>query len=298
MELAGIVMLFAFPVGPVALGAWAWWRSRGSGDQGSAQRLALWPGALNASLYLALAFNAVYFVQELFLAWPKSRLPGVEAVVYHNNHGWRGDHPEVLVYQGTGALAIVVLGALLTTLGVLARGRLRGLHAALWWTACMALGLGLPQVLVAALHPGNDVSQAFEALELSRAAIDLLAVVSAAGVAAFGIYFARPLLATAPAAALATARGRVVYALRFAVLPLLAGSVIAWPNRAPPIEHLTMPFFSGLFVLSWTLAAVALTPPPPPAGDRLHRRVDGILIAVSLVVLALFRLVLARGVWV
>ena len=109
MEPAGVLLLIAFPVGPILLGLYAWLRLRGQPSPFQPPPVPLWPGVLNATLYFALAFNLVYFVQEFFLAWPKSLLPGVEGVVYHNNHGWRGDHPDVLLYQGAGAAAVMAI---------------------------------------------------------------------------------------------------------------------------------------------------------------------------------------------
>ena len=295
MDPSGIMLLFAFPAGPLLLGGYAWWRTRGTSPSATEVAVPLWPGVLNASLYFALAFNLIYFVQEFFLAWPKSLLPGVDAVVYHNNHNWSGDHPDVILYQGAGALAIIVLGALLTAIGTLLGKRLRGAHPIIWWSACMGLALGLIQISIAAMHPDNDVGQAFEFLGLATEVRQLLAFLNVTAVIAFGTYFVRPLLAMAPAGALTTPRSRVLYTLKFAVVPLVAGTLIAWANRAPPIGHLTMPLFSGLFILPWTLAAAAITPVPTPVTDRLHRGVDWPLIIVSLVVLFVFRLVLAEG---
>lgn len=295
MEPAGILLLITFPFGPALLGTYAWYRCRGQTTSAPAIAIPLFPGVINASLAMALAFNAVYFVQEFFLAWPKSLLPGVEAVVYHNNHGWSGEHPDIILYQGAGALAIIILGLLLSVLGQVAGNRLKGFHPILWWSACMALGLGLVQVPIAAMHPDNDVGQAFDFLALSATVRLLLAFLCCATAIAFGLWLHKPLLAMAPPGALTTARARVIYVLKFAMLPLVLGSLIAWANRAPPIGHLTMPLFSGLFVLPWTLAVAALMPPPSAATDRVHRAWDWRLLIVSLIVLAIFRLVLAAG---
>lgn len=295
MNLSGIMMLLAFPVGPLLFGGYAWWRVRGTRAAPPGAAVPAWPGTLNASLSAALAFNLVYFVQEYFLAWPKSRLPGVDAVVYHNNHGWSGDHPDVLLYQGTGAVAILTLGALLVGVVVLLGRRLRGAYPFVWWSACMALGLGLIQVSIATMHPDNDVGEAFEHLGLSTTARGFIAFLATAAVIAFGAWLARPLLATAPEGALATPRARVLYALEFAIVPLAAGSLIAWANRAPPIGHFTMPLIAGLFVLPWTVVAAALIPAPAPITDRLHRGVDRTLIVASVIVLLVYRLVLAPG---
>lgn len=299
MQFAGILMLIAFPVGPLALGVYAWLKLRQQ-EVAPAQPepVAWWPGVLNASLCFALAFNLVYFVQEFFLAWPKALLPGVEAVVYHNNHGWRGDHPDVLIYQGAGAVAIAVMAALLIALGLALGRRLKGWAPMLWWTVALASGLGLVQFVIAAMHPDNDVGQAFDALQLSPLSRNLIAAICAAGLIGVGLLLARAFLSLAPVGSVATARSRVLYLLKFMLIPLLAGTLIAWANRAPPLGHLTMPLFSGLAILPWVLAAAVLPPAPEPVTDRLHRGVDLPLIGVSIVVLLLFRLVLAQGVWV
>ena len=167
MEPAGILLLIGFPIGPLLLGIFAWWKTKELASTGAGVNVPLWPGALNVSLFFALAFNLIYFVQEFFLAWPKSLLPGVDAVVYHNNHNWSGDHPDVILYQGAGAVAIVLLGALLTIMGRITARSAGSWSPLLWWSACLALGLGLIQFPIAAMHPDNDVGQAMEFLQLS-----------------------------------------------------------------------------------------------------------------------------------
>jgi hypothetical protein len=295
VEPAGIVLLLVFPVGPLLLGLYSWRKSRASNPSTEGTKVDSWPGILNASLYYALAFNLVYFVQEFFLAWPKSLLPGVGAVVYHNNHNWSGDHPEVILYQGAGAVAIVVLGIVLTAIGSISRSAFGRWNPLLWWSACMALGLGLVQFSIAAMHPDNDVGQAFDYLALSSQSRLAIAVIAAALTIAFGIFFARPILSLAPEGSIKSARNRVIYVLKFAIVPILVGSVIAFANRAPPMGHLTMPIFTGLFVLPWTLAAAALTPTQKPVKNRLHDGIDWQVIIVSVFVLLIFRTILANG---
>jgi hypothetical protein len=55
----------------------------------------------------ALAFNIIFFIQELFLALGKRWL-GLKAVLYHNNHNWYGEHPMDDLAQGYGAVAIFI----------------------------------------------------------------------------------------------------------------------------------------------------------------------------------------------
>jgi hypothetical protein len=64
---------------------------------------------LSALLY-TMAFNLVFFVQELFLVLPKAFTPGLRPTLFHNNHLWEGEHPLASLFQGTGALATFLLG--------------------------------------------------------------------------------------------------------------------------------------------------------------------------------------------
>lgn len=66
--------------------------------------------ALSALLY-TVAFNLVFFVQELFLVLPKAFTPGLQPTLFHNNRLWEGEHPLASLFQGTGALATFLLGS-------------------------------------------------------------------------------------------------------------------------------------------------------------------------------------------
>ena len=106
---------------------------------------------------------------------------------------------------------------------------------------------------------------------------------------------AAPLLACAPAGAVATPWARVRYLLLFALLPMFIGTVLAFAYRAPPMGHLTMPLFSALFFLPWSIAVAALLPAPEPVSDRMHRAPDIGLLVANLVLLAIYWLILAPG---
>src|SRR3546814_12865015 len=75
-----------------------------------------WPLTINSALIYTLAFTLVFFTQELFLVVPKALTPGLRPTLYHNNHGWEGDHPLASLFQGTGALAIFITGVLFALL--------------------------------------------------------------------------------------------------------------------------------------------------------------------------------------
>lgn len=62
---------------------------------------------INSAVLYALAFNLIFFIQELFLALGKRWL-GLRAVLYHNNHNWYGEHPMDDLAQGYGAVSIFI----------------------------------------------------------------------------------------------------------------------------------------------------------------------------------------------
>ena len=66
-----------------------------------------WPLIINSAVLYALAFNLIFFIQELFLALGKRWL-GLKAYLYHNNHGWDGEHPQAALAQGYGAASIFI----------------------------------------------------------------------------------------------------------------------------------------------------------------------------------------------
>lgn len=61
---------------------------------------------VTSALLYTLAFNLIFFIQELFLVLSKALSPGLRATLYHNNHRWEGDNPLASLLQGTGAVAI------------------------------------------------------------------------------------------------------------------------------------------------------------------------------------------------
>src|SRR5262245_8019190 len=69
-----------------------------------------WSTVFVSALLYALAFNLIFFVQEVFLVVPKALTPGLHPTLFHNNHLWTGDNPLASLFQGTGALATAIVG--------------------------------------------------------------------------------------------------------------------------------------------------------------------------------------------
>jgi len=169
---------------------------------------------LSALLYV-LAFNLTFFIQELFLVVPKALTPGLEPTLFHNNHNWKGDNPLASLFQGTGALAILLTGVACALLVWRDVGRhATTLRLFLIWTAFNGLFQALPQVLAGAFIPGNDVGMAMDYLQVSGPAKTAAALVAVAAIPPLALWLAHRFLDFAPdAAQVATARGRTVPAL-------------------------------------------------------------------------------------
>jgi hypothetical protein len=113
--------------------------------------------AICSALLYTLAFNLTFFVQELFLVLPKAFTPGLRPTLFHNNHSWQGEHPLASLFQGTGALAIFLTGLGCALLLRRASARSATAHLFLIWVAYNGFFQSLPQVVIGAFNPRNDV---------------------------------------------------------------------------------------------------------------------------------------------
>ena len=156
-----------------------------------------WRLTASSALLYAFAYNLTFFIQELFLVLPKALLPGVHPTLFHNNHTWQGDNSLTSLFQGTGALATFVSGALCAR-------RLRRRPPAstalrLWliWMTYNWLLQALSQVVVGALLPADDVGMAMDYLGLGPAGKTLAALLALAAIPAIALKLTRRLLALA-----------------------------------------------------------------------------------------------------
>src|SRR5476651_43789 len=111
--LIGIAVALVLIVAPLLLGLTGLLTARRAPVQAGSGRAIAWNWKLTitSALLYALAFNLIFFVQELFLVLPKALTPGLRPVLFHNNHTWAGANPLASLLQGTGALAILATGA-------------------------------------------------------------------------------------------------------------------------------------------------------------------------------------------
>jgi hypothetical protein len=288
-----IAIALVLLVAPLAFAAYGW-RVHGRGPRELRPPVA-WDWRMSAAslLFYVLAFNLTFFVQELFLVLPKAFVPGLQPVLYHNNHGWTGSHPLAELFQGTGALATLLLG--LACALRLRGGRDRAwVRLLLFWLAFCGMFMALPQMVMAALLPQGDVGRAMAWLGWGEAARTVVALVALAAMPACAFWLMRPLLALVGGSA--GARHRRVFL--GATLPALLAIVLIVPFRMPRewIEVLLVPLIVTLPGLVWLQAGAWVGDVPHrPGEERACWPLAGALLSV-LVLLAVFHLVLKPGI--
>ena len=244
-------------------------------------------GLAASTLLCALAFSLTFFIQEVGLVVPKALVPGLDPILYHNDHDWRGDAPVAELLQGGGAIATLLSGLAFLWLA----GRI-GPDRPAWrlfafWMAFQGLFQALSQAAVGSLIAGNDVGRALTYMgigPLARLALLPLAVI---GLFAAGRALARryPLVT-----------GRPDRATALALLATLAlATLLTIPFRVPrePVEVVLIPLVVHVVGLGWLTLGLATTtaaqPPPGAAGLAIPA-------AALAAVLAFFQLVLRPGV--
>ena len=233
-QLIVIASLLTVVVAPLLWGAWGLLRTRSAAIAAPARSPWNWRATLHSSLLYAFSFGLIFFIQELFLVVPKALTPGLRPTLFHNNHHWDGDNPLAHLFQGTGALAIVLVALACVAWLKLRPPRRMGWRLFAIWMAFHGFFQSLPQVVVGSVLPQNDVGMAFDYLQLSPAiklSLGLLALPLIAGLA---IGFARPLLALAPGSAdIATPARRSAFVFRIATLPALLALPLIIAMRVP-----------------------------------------------------------------
>lgn len=244
---------------------------------------------LHSTLLAVLAFNLVFFLQEVFLVLPKALAPGLSPTLFHNNHAWSGDDPIAELLQGTGALAILVIA-----LGSLAFLRRAGggatLRLLLVWIAFSGFYQALPQVVIGALAPMNDVGRAMTWMGMGDSAKFVAAAIAGLMMLVAGRALAPLFLAFAPDGK----AGRTI--LRVAVLPALIAIPLILPFRIPGSwdQVLLVPIImNGTGALFVQLGALHARPGPSPFAP--FSPVAGILALLALV-LGFFQIVLRPGI--
>lgn len=252
-----------------------------------------WTPVIHSMLAFVLAFNLTFFIQELFLVLPKSMVPGLTATLYHNNHDWNGNAAIAELYQGTGALAIFGSGLIFS---LIARNMASPSHFVLWM-AFNGLFMSLPQFVVGAIAPGNDMGRAYDYLAIGPAGESLLAVAAMAAMPVAGVWLGRQFLRAAwDQRQLGSYCCRFGFLLRTAGLPALAAIPIIILFRVPRefIEVIAAPFLVPLLGYGW-LQLAAFRPGLVQARGVRPESTVPLLLAVACL-LVVFHWVLAPGI--
>ena len=257
-----------------------------------------WRLTVTSALLYVLAFNLTFFIQELFLVLPKAFTPGVRPTLFHNDHGWEGDHPLVKLFQGTGALATFLTAA---ACAVVLRRDSKGssaLRLLLIWMAYSGFFMSLPQVVVGAIVPQNDVGMAMEYLGFGVTAKTLAALVALALIPPLALWLTRQLLSVAESPAdIADPGARTRFIFQIATLPALVAIAMIVAFRVPRewIEVVMVPVVVTIIGIVWMQAGAWRIRDVNAVGRPGDRAIVYSLAAVVMLLL-LFQLVLRPGV--
>ena len=253
--------------------------------------------AASALLY-TLAFNIVFFIQELFLVVPKAFVPGLRPTLFHNNHTWEGYNPLAYLFQGTGALATLLTGIVCALLLGRGRGRSSTSRLFLIWMAYHGFFMSLPQVVVGAFLPANDVGRAMEYLGLSADVKTSVAAFAFAAMPLLGVGLIRPLLSLAEdPREIDSAVARTRFVFRAATLPAVVAIALIIPFRVPRnwIEVVIVPAVVTLLGIIWIQAGAWAIRGAAARGDARNMSVVR-LAGAAVALLLVFQVVLRRGI--
>ena len=258
-KLIGIAVALVLVAGPLLLGLTGLIRARSKSAGAVPEPVKPWNWTLtiNSALLYALAFNLTFFVQELFLVVPKALTPGLRPTLFHNNHSWEGENPLASLFQGTGALAIFLTGVACVLLLRRGPGRSSTVRLFVIWMAYNGFFQALPQVVIGAISPRNDVGMAMNYLRLVTTAKTGAALVALFAIPTAALWLLRPLLGLAEdPACIASARARTRFVFRVATLPALSAILLIIPFRVPRelVEVVILPVVVTVIGIVWLQA--------------------------------------------
>jgi hypothetical protein len=257
-----------------------------------------WKLTVASALLYTLAFNLIFFIQELFLVLPKAFVPGLRPTLFHNNHTWEGHNPLAQLFQGTGALATFLTACVCTVLLRRARGRSSTNRLFLIWMAYHGFFESLPQVVVGAFVPANDVGMAMGYLGLSPHVKTVVAVLAFVAMPVLAVGLTRPLLSLAEdPREIDNAGARTGFVFRVATLPAVVGVALIIPFRVPRdwIEVVLVPVVVTLLGVFWMQAGAWAIRDVGARGDSRNMSVAG-LAGAAAALLLVFQLVLRPGI--
>jgi len=280
-------------IGPLVWGCRNWVKYRGTS---APKNKTNYTTMINSAVLYALAFNIIFFLQELFLVLGKKAL-GLKAFLYHNDHNWEGEHPMTLLMQGSGALAIFLIGLICLVVFHFIRKSKSIWKLFVLWLAFHGLLQSIPQVMVASFDPGTDVGEALVGyLKLSESVLIVLAIASMIAIAMISIWFSRQLLNFASNHVdLNNPKAKFKYIRFIAVGAAIIGSILVIPFRITPMSQAMTPFFVLVFTIPWVWAAAVMSKPVLSTSNRINEKIYWSPIVMLVLLLIFFQLVLSPG---
>ena len=257
-----------------------------------------WQLAITSALLYALAFNLIFFIQELFLVLPKAFTPGLRPILFHNNHRWEGENALASLFQGTGAVAIFATGLICAVLLKYRVGRSSSARLFLIWMVYNGLLQSLPQVVIGSIEPENDVGMAMDYLHFGVPAKTVAALAALGAIPAVALWLRRPLLGVAGDPVLiAGARARTRFVLNVATLPALAAILLIVPFRVPRnwVEVAAVPVVVTLIGIAW-IQAGAWAVDGAKASGVFKSKSMAYAFGALLVLLLVFQIILRPGI--
>jgi hypothetical protein len=290
--LFAIIFPVVFLAVPIVIGLLGWARCRS--EPRPSKQLVTRHATLLSLLTYTLAFNVTFFIQELFLVVPKALTPGLRPTLYHNNHNWEGTHPLESLFQGTGALAILITGIIFAWLAKRGAGRTEAKRLFVLWMAYHGLFQSLPQFATASANPGNDTGQALDWFALPASGELVVTILGVAAIVAAGLFMTARFLEAGPAMDSGRARSRFVFSLTTLPAALAVPILVLFRIPREWVEVVIPTIAVPLIGLIWVQTNAWRTPVTP----RPVTASAGLAVPLTLVValLAFFQLVLRPGV--
>jgi hypothetical protein len=282
--------------GPIALALWGYFKWKNIPIRQDDARWNKIPTLINSSVLYALAYNIIYFIQELFLALGKKWI-GLKAYLYHNNHNWVGEDPRDDLMQGLGALVILLLGILLLVLFFRIRKSSHWTNLFVLWLAHHGLIQALPQLSSVPMDRNSDVGQAITYLQLGTTADYIISYTSIIAIIALAYGFSRWFMQFTPVHSTpdhGIKRFRSIFYL--VLLPAVIGTIILFPYRIMPINRYQMTVMlllvcvPSIFAFSWLVKGIK------PVENEVNHKILVTPIVLSILILVFFQLILAPGV--
>ncbi len=255
-----------------------------------------WPLIINSAVLYALAFNLIFFIQELFLALGKKWL-GLKAYLYHNNHNWEGSHPMDQLAQGYGAFAIFILGILCLIIARVNKSSVHWVQLFILWLAFQGFAQSIPQFITAVIAPDTDTGQAFTYLGLNKTAGLLISLFGIILMLWISVAYSKLLLQLAPSKEyLVKTLLRSSYLFQVSVVASIIGVLLIIPFRIMPWSRAIAPVIVTLVSVPMIFANAWNIKLDQSTNNSVNQKIFITPIILLAILLLIFQLILAKGV--